>query len=85
MPNRLPDKPDSYWWWSPLRGSDARFLVGVELTTAPQDDPLDWHVWCCVPLPHTRLGMGWVGTGRTVRTMGGVWLGPVAPPPKRED
>ena len=80
----IPDKP-GWWWWS--SGLNDEHLVPLEVDPCDREkrpDPLDWHVLFPYPLAEHELGMVLLGTGRTVRTMGGVWLGPCAPPERSE-
>ena len=62
-----------FWEWFPLPDHEAKFVLKVTACNDWEVGPLDWHVWCQMPVEGSPLGMGHLGTGRTVRTMGGHW------------
>ena len=76
----LPDRP-GWWWWAPWTDSECPFPVYVCALPLGR---------VCVPEPcrTSPRGLALNGLGRTLRTMGGVWLGPVAslePPPNGKE
>jgi hypothetical protein len=69
----VPDSP-GWWEWFPLEDRVAKFILYVSICNDFEAKyPLDWHVWTTYPIPESELGMALVGSGRTVRTMGGMW------------
>jgi len=79
----LPDKP-GWWWWASSRGPEAE-AIPVYLfdpgDLAPERSVLEWFV--CYPAEHRHLKENPLiphAGSRTVRNMGGVWLGPCKPP-----
>ena len=87
----MPKKPPwhSGATWTFCRGEFTVTPAGMPLYVGPDsigdETPcLDWSVWHTKPEPDTPWGIVLAKTGRTVRTMGGVWLGPCEPPKPKE-
>ena len=78
--HQLPDRP-GWWCWAPAPGAAP---VPVWLLDAgdlsEERGPLGWLVCGIAPYPNSYVGLLPYPTSRTVRTMGGVWLGPLQLP-----
>ena len=78
----IPDKPGWWWWRASLLGDSPNVPVYLMDAgdLAPERGVLGWLVCYLVEHPHLKDRPLIPHPGsRTVRTMGGVWLGPCEP------
>ena len=75
----IPDKP--VWWWWKHCDTGEPLPVLLRETDGP---PRDWLICILREARRWHCGLSVHHTSRTVASMGGVWLGPVEPPERKD-